>query len=133
MAAPISTTTLMSLATALGKWLQSLTRARHETRNAAREALRDVIIATRETAVYCRFLKEDHHRRDPDTEAHLAMLWSTLGFRLEDIGQRGLAKRCQIKGRYWADQGQFGEEFLQAADISLATVERMATTLHARL
>lgn len=54
------------------------------------------------------------------------MLWTELGFALEDIGITKLANRCQVKGEHWSNQKHYDENFLNKADVSLESMERQA-------
>ena len=115
-----------------GRWLANLRRAGQRRRQESREALRAVIKAARRTRTYVRHLKR-HRRADAKIEADLAELWTTLGFRLQDLGLGSLAKRCDIKGRFWADPAQFDPQFLARADVSLERIERLARELLAEI
>ena len=115
-----------------GRWLANLRRAGQTRRLESREALRAVIKAARRTRSYVRHLKQQRNV-DPEFEADLAELWTTLGFRLQDLGLGSLAKRCDIKGRYWADPAQFDPGFLVRADVSLERIERLARELLAEI
>ena len=53
-------------------------------------------------------------------------MWTQLSFRLYDLGLAQLAKKCDMKGRHWADPDQFDDEFLKQADLSLETMEKLA-------
>lgn len=109
-------------------WLTNLNRASNERKQQSIKALRDVIAASRETAVYMRQLN-DTGKRDHETEARLAVLWTELGFALEDIGISKLAKRCQIKGKIWADPNHYDKDFIQKADVSLDRMEKLANEI----
>ena len=115
-----------------GRWIANLSRAGQRRRLQSREALRTVIQAARRTRSYVRHLKR-RQQADPETEADLAELWTTLGFRLQDLGLGSLGKRCDIKGRYWADPAQFDQQFLLRADVSLERIERLARELLAEI
>ena len=129
---PISSNTLYRLFRHGLTWLGNLRRARHGRIEESVQALRRVIIASRETAVYLRQLKAT---RQPDhrIERQLTVLWTELGFALEDLGLDKLAKRCQITGARWADPARFDEEFLDKADVSLERMERLAKALLAEV
>ncbi len=109
----------------LGQWLSNLNRAGEKRKLESIEALRAVILAARDTTVYVRKINDtgmqDHHE-----EARLALMWTELGFRLSDLGLSKLAKRCDIKGRYWSNPDQFDTDFLNKADISLVKMEKLA-------
>ena len=109
-------------------WLTNLGRASKERKEQSVRAVRDVITATRETAVYIRSMK-DTGNRNHDTEASLSVLWTELSFALQDIGITKLAKRCQIKGKHWANPTHYDEDFLQKADISLESMEKLANEI----
>lgn len=112
-------------------WLANLHRASDGRKQQSIRALRDIITASRETAVYIRQMK-DNGARDHSTESHLSVLWTELGFALEDLGINKLAKRCKIKGKHWSNPGHYEKSFIEKADISLERMERLAREiLHA--
>lgn len=106
-------------------WLTNLSRANDARKQQSIRALRDIITASRETAVYMRQMSESG-KSDHATERQLAVLWTELGFALEDLGIEKLAKRCQIKGKQWANPGHYNEEFIKKADVSLERMEELA-------
>jgi hypothetical protein len=130
--AVISDISLWTLFRHLGSWLGNLSRARQQRKRESIEALRAVVIAARHTQAYLRQL-DDTGRRDHAIEANLAGLWTELGFRLIDLGLTKLAKRCDIRGRYWADPETLDAEFLQRADIGLERMEQLARQLLAEI
>jgi hypothetical protein len=109
-------------------WLTNLDRAGEARKIHSIRALREVVKASRETAVYMRHMK-DSGNRDHATESHLSILWTDLGYALEDLGISKLAKRCQINGKHWADPEHYDEEFLEKADVSLERMERIANEI----
>lgn len=113
-------------------WLANLDRAGKERKEQSIRAVRDVITASRETAVYIRRMKETGSRCH-DAEARLSVLWTELGFALQDIGINKLAKRCQIKGKHWANPNYYDQDFLQKADISLDKMEKLANEILAQI
>jgi len=109
----------------LKQWLANLRRAGLERKQQSIKALRAVIVAARRTRTYLR--KRKHNAAlDHSEEARLSEIWTRLGFDLRDLGLGKLAKRCDISGRYWADPGQFDDDFLDKADIGLARMEQLA-------
>jgi hypothetical protein len=108
-----------------GSWLVNLKRAKNARKQESIDALRKVVIAARRTSVYMRQLQETG-KRSHETEAELAVLWTELGFALQDLGVTKLAKRCYIKGRQWADPSRFDKEFLEKADVGLEKMEQLA-------
>jgi len=114
------------------KWLTNLRRAKTERKQESIQALRQVVTASRKTAVYIRELN-DNGNRNHETETHLSLLWTELGFTLEDLGISKLAKRCQIKGKHWSDPGHYDKNFLDKADVSLDKMEKLAHELLAEI
>lgn len=106
-------------------WLANLNRAGTQRKEQSVHALRGVIKASRETAVYVRWMR-DRSERKHEMEARLAVLWTELGFALEDLGIGKLAKRCQIAGKHWSDPDHYDAAFLKKADISLERMEHLA-------
>lgn len=113
-------------------WLANLGRASSERKQQSIKALRGVITAARETAVYLRQMQETGSHCHA-TEARLAVLWTELGFALQDIGIDKLAKRCQITGAVWADPQRYDAAFLQKADVSLEKMEKLAHQILAQI
>jgi hypothetical protein len=130
--AVISDISLWALFRHLGSWLGNLSRARQQRKRESIEALRAVVVAARHTQAYLRQL-EDTGQQNHATEANLAGLWTELGFRLNDLGLTKLAKRCDIRGRYWADPNILDADFLQRADIGLERMEQLARQLLAEI
>ena len=123
--AVITDISLWELIRHLKQWLTNLNRASNERQRQSVEALRAVVIAARHTQAYVRRLA-DTANQDHAQEAKLSEMWTELGFRLNDLGLSRLAKRCDIKGRYWADPGRFDSEFLHKADVGLERMEQLA-------
>jgi hypothetical protein len=113
-------------------WLVNLNGASDERKEQSVRAVRNVIIASRETAVYMRSMKDTEHRNH-DTEAYLSILWTELSFALQDIGIAKLAKRCQIKGMHWANPDHYDQDFLQKADVGLERMEKLANEILAQI
>ncbi len=113
-------------------WLANLNRAGLQRKQQSKQALQNVILAARETAVYLRQINT-YGKPVHKTERHLAMLWTRLGFELDELGLDKLAKRCHISGRHWADPDFYDAEFLRQADISLQTMEKLAAQILLKL
>ena len=128
----ISSNTLYALFRHGLQWLGNLRRARQGRIEESVQALRKVITAARETAVYLRQLQQTG-QPDHSVERHLTRLWTELGFALQDLGIDKLAKRCQITGARWADPERFDQAFLDKADVSLERMEKLATELLAEV
>jgi hypothetical protein len=126
--AEISAGLLWEIFTHVRSWLANLNRAGEQRKRQSIDALRGIITASRQTAVYLRQLDETG-RRDHNTEQSLAVRWTELGFRLEDLGISKLAKRCQITGKHWSDPDHYDRDFLEKADVSLDRMERLATEI----
>jgi Sec-independent protein translocase protein TatA len=116
----------------LGRWLTNLKRAGSERQQQSIASLRAVVIAARHTKAYVRQLR-DTARQDHREEARLSTMWTELSFRLTDLKLTKLAKRCDIRGRYWADPSQFDDDFLAKADIGLERMEQLARQLIAKI
>ncbi len=123
--AVITDISLWELVKHLKQWLTNLNRASKARQGKSIEALRAVVIVARHTQAYMRLLN-DTFNQDHAQEAKLSEMWTELGFKLTDLGLSKLAKRCDIKGRYWADPDQFDSEFLQKADVGLERMEQLA-------
>ena len=121
----ISATTLWDILKHAGRWLANLKRAGTGRKAESVKALRKMISAARETAVYVRKLN-DTGKSNYRTEQKLSSLWTDLGFELKDLGLTALAKRCDISGKHWSDPGHYDADFLEKADISLERMERLA-------
>jgi hypothetical protein len=126
--AEISAGLLWELIKHARSWLANLSRAGERRKRQSMAALRGIIIASRQTAVYLRQLEESG-RRDHEAERRLSTRWTELGFELEDLGITKLAKRCQIAGKHWSDPNHYDRDFLERADISLDRMERLATEI----
>lgn len=109
-------------------WLVNLARARVQRKEESTNALRKVVTASRETAVYLRQMQETQ-KRVYKVERDLTVLWTDLGYALEDLGLSKLAKRCQVTGKHWSDPDYYEEAFLEKADVGLEKMERMAKDL----
>lgn len=122
---PITPSQFSGLLGHLIRWLSNLRRAGEQRKRESVTALRDVILAVRETTVYLRTVHETGEK-NLTTEKQLSRLWTELAFQMEDLGLASLAKRCDISGRRWADPARFSDDFLKKADISLESIERLA-------
>ncbi len=121
----LSEISLWELIKHAGRWVSNLKRAKDDRKKESVAALRKVIVAARRTAVYMRQLKETG-KKSHRTEAELSVLWTELGFALEDLGIDKLAKRCRIKGMQWARPEKMDKKFLEKADVGLERMEQLA-------
>ena len=124
-AVEIGASELLSIIVHVKKWVTNLLRAKAKRKNESKDALRAVIKAVRKTTIYVRNIR-DGGGKSIEKEKQLSLLWTNLSFRLEDIGLEKLAKRCNFKGRYWADPTSFDEESLERAGIRLSEIESLA-------
>ena len=127
----ITASTVKAVGTHVAKWLNNLWRAGQQRQLQSLGAIAKVIPALRKTEAYCRGLAKGDVNHS--TEAELAFHWSALAAELEMLELKALAKKCDMKGRYWANPDQFSPEFLQQADIGLKSVERLARELRAKV
>ena len=116
----------------LKQWLINLRRASGKRKAESIRALRSVIVASRHTRTYVRQLNETG-RQSHETEGQLSIKWTNLGFELSDLGLTKLAKRCEIKGRYWSNPNQFDESYLKKADVGLERMEKLAKQMVAEI
>ncbi|MAT94111.1 MAG: hypothetical protein CME59_16135 [Halioglobus sp.] len=130
--AELTTPTLWELFKNGVTWLSNLKRASQARKKESRKAVRSIITAARETAVYMREMN-DTGQRNHGKEARLSTHWTTLGFELQDLGIDKLAKRCQIKGKYWSDPDHYDGDFMEKADVSLERMERLAREILAEI
>jgi len=121
----ISSISLWELTKHSGIWVRNLLRARKKRKRDSQEALRKVIIASRETRVYIRQFSSSE-KRNYQRERELTRCWSELGFALKDLKLDSLAQRCQLKGEYWADPERKDWVYLKKIDSSLEQVEQQA-------
>lgn len=128
MVIEVSPSSWLALFTHLKKWATNLRRANIDRKAESTEALRDVIRAIRKTAVYLRHLNRRGQRKE-DKEEELALLWTDLGFKLDELKLGGLAKKCQISGKHWSDPAHYSAEFLDKADVNLESIEKLALSL----
>lgn len=121
----ISASLLWDIFKHVRSWLANLNRASEDRKQQSIKALRNIISASRETAVYIRQMN-DNGSRDHATEKQLSLLWTELSFSLDDLGISALAKRCNIKGKHWANPDHYDANFINKADVSLDRMERLA-------
>lgn len=121
----ITDISLWELAKHLQSWLSNLGRASKKLKEESKDALRDVVIASRATYTYVRKVNETG-KQSHSEEGRLSSKWTLLSFKLKDLGLSKLAKRCDIKGRHWSNPEQFDEIFLEKADIKLEQMEKLA-------
>ena len=128
MVIEVSPSTWLALFTHLKKWATNLRRANIERKAESTDALQDVIRAVRKTAVYLRQIKRRGESTE-EKEEELSLMWTNLGFKLEELKLGGLARKCQISGKHWSDPEHYSPEFLEKADVSLESIEKLALTL----
>lgn len=127
----LSAATVGTLSKHLAQWIRGLFRASAQRQAECIRAINAVIAGVRRTRAYAR--QRNAGRVDPGTEADLALMWTQLGHQLETLRVPKLAKRCDVKGRYWSDPGAFSKEWLADADIGLDSVEGLARRLKAQV
>lgn len=116
--------TLTFLAKGILDWLTRLAKTSGEEKKKCLTAVEEVVGAVRRTEAYCRARDAGH--TDIRTEGDLAEMWTRIGYSLRSVGATALAKRCDVKGRYWANPEKFSDEWWDAADIGLDSVEKLA-------
>ena len=128
MVIEVPQSTWLTLFTHLKKWAINLRRANLSRKAESTEALKDVVRAVRKTAVYLRQIKRRGERAE-EKEEELSLLWTNLGFKLDELKLASLARKCQISGKHWSDPAHYSQEFLQKADVSLESIEKLALSL----
>ena len=128
MVIEVTQTTWLALFTHLKKWATNLRRANMARKAESMDALQDVIRAVRKTAIYLRRIKRRGDRTE-EKEEELSLMWTNLGFKLEDLNLSSLARKCQISGKHWSDPEHYSQDFLNKADVSLESIEKLALTL----
>lgn len=128
----ITDISLWELVKHLKQWLVNLRNAGQARKTESIDALRAVIVAARQTSAYVRRLNE-LGQQDHAEEANLTAMWTELSFKLADLKLSKLAKRCDIKGRYWANPAQIDAEFLEKADVGLERMEQLARQMVAEI
>ncbi|WP_347369079.1 MULTISPECIES: hypothetical protein [Vibrio] len=128
----VSTISMWELTKHAGSWLVNLKRAKDSRKKQSVAAIRKVITSSRKTAIYMRQLNLNG-KRDIEKEGELAMLWTELGFELEDLGVKKLAERCSIKGKHWENPQESDKKYMQKADVSLERMEKIAKELLAEI
>lgn len=126
---PITSRAVSELLKHVLSWLYNLKRAGDDRKNESLAALNKVIIAVRRTSVYTR--SREVGGVDLSVESELAVLWTELAFELQSLGLTKLAKKCDVKGRYWAAPESFSHEWLEQAEIGLETIEQLAIRIKA--
>ena len=121
----VTAISLWELVKHTGSWVVNLKRAKDSRKKESVKALRKVVIAARKTSVYMRQLK-DTGQRSHQVESDLSILWTELGYELDDLGISKLAKRCRIKGKHWENPGESDIEYLEKADVGLEKMEKLA-------
>lgn len=128
---PITQIAVSALLKHVLSWLTNLKRAGEARKRESLNALNKVIVAVRKTSVYSR--DRETGGADLTIEAELAVLWTELSFELQTLGLTKLAKKCDVKGRYWAAPESFTKEWLAQAEIGLETVEQLARRIKAEI
>ena len=126
-AVELSASEWLVIITHVKKWVTNLLRAKANRKRESKDALRAVIKAVRKTTLYIRNIHEGG-KKSIKTEGELSLLWTELSFRLEDLGLGKLARRCDIKGSYWADPTSFDKVSLFRADTRLSEIEEIANS-----
>lgn len=124
----VTSISLWAMVRHASQWLINLGRAGDKRKKESIHALRSVVRATRKTSVYLRQLR-DTGQRDHQAEENISIEWTDLGFALQDLKLDELAKRCKIKGKYWADPDSMAGEAFEKADIGLEKMEQLAQDL----
>ncbi len=128
----VTSISLWELTKHTASWVSNLKRAKDERKKESVNALRKVVTASRRTSIYLRKLQKNKER-SIDEEGELSLLWTELGFELQDLGLTKLSKRCSIKGKHWEYPEKSDPKLLAKADVSLERMEELATQMLAEI
>ncbi|EAU53741.1 hypothetical protein [Mariprofundus ferrooxydans] len=123
----LSASEWLSIISHAKKWLTNLRRAKESRKEESKEAIRAVITAIRKTTLYLR--QAEQEGKSYEREEGLSMEWTRLSFKLEDLGLKDLARKCMLKGKYWADPKTIDSKTLERAEMKLSEVEALAASL----
>ncbi|SHG93528.1 hypothetical protein [Ferrimonas marina] len=124
----ITTVSLWELSKHAASWLVNLRRAKQSRRQESIAALRQVILASRQTRIWLQ-----QPSISPEQQQTLATLWTELSFTLSDLGVEKLAKRCDLAGAQWQWSPNQAPEALARTQAQLAKLEGLAQALLAQL
>ena len=128
----VSSRALWELTKHIATWVANLSRAHELRQKQSINALRKVILASRETTFYLSQYRKTQ-QPNPYTEKQLSLLWTELGFELSDLNLDKLAERCQQIGRSWANPKELDFVLLSRVQAGLYKLEKTAEHLLKRL
>jgi hypothetical protein len=132
------TSALLKAADSVLSWFGLLRKDKLERSERERRAIKALYEALNETCLYFRRLDRPHLARSKrvgkeftryvQTEEALSRLWREASVELRDVNP-GLARRCYLKGNYWADRDGWSDDEVRKANIKLKRLLSDAQTL----
>ena len=121
--------TLLRAMPPLKEWFEAISSHKKRRDEEHEEAIEALYTALNETRIYIgRINRAGESHRDEDTEAKLSRLWTKASRKLRKVDSH-LAKRCFMKGDYWANPDGWTEEDIARARIQIDKVFRAARRL----
>lgn len=101
-------------------WLKLATDEKKRSNEDYKKALLSVYFAANETKTYMATVKR---RKKPDArrEAELSRMWTQAAVEIRELDAE-LAKKCLLRGDYWADPTAWTQDELDQAKISLKEI-----------
>jgi len=108
---------LVSIFNGIIRWLRAIGEAQEKRTAASNQALSRIYTAANETKAYIADLRSGES--DRKRERQLSSLWGDAGIALMQL-DRDLARKCLIKGEYWADPESWSERWLRLDNLRRA-------------
>ena len=132
------TSALLKAADSVLGWFGLLRKEKLERGERERRAIKALYVALNETVLYFRRLDRPYlarskkekaeFERSVQTEEALSRLWIEASVELRGVNS-DLAKRCYLKGIYWADRDGWSDDDVRRANIKLKRVLSDAQSL----
>jgi hypothetical protein len=138
MEADMEAAVVLGVADSVLSWFGLMREEKHQRSERERRAIKALLIAVNETVLYFRRLDNPHlarteeerlgFERNIQAEEALSRLWMDASAELREINP-DLAKRCFLKGQYWADRDSWSSDDVLNANIKLEEVLKDAKAL----
>jgi len=123
---------------ALSKWFGLLRSEQHDRGELEHRAIKSLYTALNETLLYLRRIANPHlartHKerqrfsRDIEAEERLSRLWFDASVELREL-DGDLARKCMLKGQFWANRDSWTQQEIERANISLSKLLKEAEDL----
>jgi len=122
-------TIIAGILTQLREWYSVFKGGANRKDDRYTEALKSLFSALTETKVYlARLARSEKQKRDYNTEAKLAQLWTIASVALRTF-DNDLAERCFNKGNYWTNPDTWTRADIEKARIQIDAVLNDAKAL----